>query len=131
MPPLADFEICNLPNQNSQEDPPRHHEKIGQHQYNQLNEKQKEIVDKILEVVISEDKTKLSNTCFYLDGPGGSGKTYVYTTLYHLLKSKGKKICTMSFTGVSAILLPEGKTVHRSFGLPVPLFSESTSHIKI
>ena len=25
--------------------------------------------------------------CFYIDGPGGSGKTFVYTTLYNLLKS--------------------------------------------
>ncbi|XP_063981011.1 ATP-dependent DNA helicase pif1-like [Diachasmimorpha longicaudata] len=72
----------------------------------------------------------ISNPCFYIDGPGGSVKTFVYTTRYHLLKSKGKKICTMAFTGIAAILLPHGKTVHKTFGMPVPIFSDSVSHFK-
>ncbi|XP_044005453.1 uncharacterized protein LOC122850360 [Aphidius gifuensis] len=131
MPPLIEFEIHNNNNDQNMEEIQPCHLEIGQSQYIKLNSKQKEIVDTIIEVVMTEDKTKIENTCFYMDGPGGSGKTFVYTTLYHLLKSKGKNICTMSFTGVSAILLPNGKTVHKAFGLPVPLFFDSTSHIKI
>jgi len=37
----------------------------------------------------------------------------------------------MAFTGIAATLLSAGKTVHKTFGLPVPLFSDSTSTIKI
>ncbi|XP_067215659.1 ATP-dependent DNA helicase pif1-like [Linepithema humile] len=37
----------------------------------------------------------------------------------------------MAFTGIAATLLPAGKTVHKTFGLPVPLFADSTSAIKI
>lgn len=37
----------------------------------------------------------------------------------------------MAFTGITASLLPNGKIVHKAFGLPVPLFSDSSSNIKI
>ena len=63
----------------------------------------------------------------YIDGPGGSGKTFIYSTLYNLLRSKNKKVNRMAFTGIAAILLPHGKTVHKSFGLPVPLLSDFSS----
>ena len=33
--------------------------------------------------------------------------------------------------GIAAILLPEGTTVHKAMGLPVPLFKDSNSNIKI
>ncbi|XP_011859026.1 PREDICTED: uncharacterized protein LOC105556539, partial [Vollenhovia emeryi] len=101
---------------------------IGMQQYEQLNVKQKEIVDTILAVIDGENN---SGTCFYIDGPGGSGKTFIYTTMYYLLKSRNKVVSAMAFTGIAATLLPNGKTVHKVFGLPVPLFDDSTSNIKI
>ncbi|KMQ89447.1 hypothetical protein RF55_10925 [Lasius niger] len=73
---------------------------IGTKQYKQLNEKQKEIVDLLLNKL--DNKNNNHNNCFYIDGPGGS-----------------------------ATLLPFGKTVHKIFGLPVPLFADSSSTIKI
>ncbi|XP_018311152.1 uncharacterized protein [Mycetomoellerius zeteki] len=51
------------------------------------------------------DTNDHSNNCIYIDGPGGSG--------------------------IAATLLPAGKTVHKTFGLPVPLFADSSSSIKI
>jgi len=36
----------------------------------------------------------------------------------------------MAFTGI-ATLLPNGRTIHKVSGLPVPLFLDSTSNIKI
>ena len=66
----------------------------------------------------------------YIDGPGDSGKTFIYITLYHILKSNAKKICTKAFTGIAATLLPSGRIVHKTFGMPVPLFAELTSNIK-
>ena len=69
--------------------------------------------------------------CFYIDGPGGSGKTFVYRTLYNLLKSQNKKTCCMAFTGIAATLLPNGKTVHKGFRFPVPLLSDSLSNFSV
>jgi len=68
---------------------------IGMRQYEQLNTEQKEIVDTILIATTNNN----SDNCFYIDGPGGSGKTFIYTTLYYLLKSRGKIVNTMAFTG--------------------------------
>jgi len=101
---------------------------IGTEQYKQLNEKQKEIVDLILNRLDSDAN---NNYCFYIDGPGGSGKTFIYTTIYYLAKIKNKRVCTMAFTGIAATLLPAGRTIHKTFGLPVPLFADSSSAIKI
>ncbi|XP_071578031.1 uncharacterized protein [Temnothorax nylanderi] len=103
---------------------------IGVRQYEQLSVEQKQIVDVILEATINNNNT-YNNTCFYIDGPGGTGKTFIYTTLYYLLKSRGKVVSTMAFTGIAATLLPNGKTIHKVFGLPVPLFADSTSNIKV
>ncbi|XP_044591987.1 ATP-dependent DNA helicase pif1-like [Cotesia glomerata] len=101
---------------------------LSQSYYNKLNINQKEIVDFVLNPV-ENNAINLPN-CIYIDRPGGSGKTFVYTTLCHLLTNKNKIVCTMAYTGIAATLLPNGKTVHRTFGLPVPMFSDSSSHIK-
>jgi len=37
----------------------------------------------------------------------------------------------MAFAGIAATLLPNGKTIHKVFGLPVPLFADFTLNIKI
>ena len=76
------------------------------------------------------DNEHNNHNCFYIDGPGGSGKTFIYTTLCHIpLKIRPKKISTMAFTGIAATLLPNGRKVHKTFGMPVPLFSDSTSNV--
>ncbi|XP_044005843.1 uncharacterized protein LOC122850849 [Aphidius gifuensis] len=86
-------------------------------------------VDEIMDKALLCRKDDL-NSCFYIDGPGGSGKTYVYSTIYHLLRSDGKKVATMAFTGIAAILLPEGRTMHNLFAMPVAMYADSTSNIK-
>jgi len=47
-----------------------------------------------------------------------------------LVKTRNKQVYTMAFTGIAVTLLP-GKKVHKTFGLPVPLFADSSSNIKI
>ncbi|XP_039311973.1 uncharacterized protein LOC105206659 [Solenopsis invicta] len=101
---------------------------VGTKQYNQLNNKQKEIVDLVLNEL---DTNNHDNNCIYIDGPSGSGKTFIYTTIYHLAKIRNKHVCSMAFTGIAATLLPVGRTVHKIFGLPVPLYANSSSNIKI
>ena len=102
--------------------------RTGLHQYSLMNNTQKQITDAILNAV--DNATNNQNRCFFMYGPGGSGKTFLYNTIYHLIEGRNKEVDTMAFTGIAATLLPEGKTVHKTLGLPVPLFSDSSSNIK-
>ena len=52
----------------------------------------------------------------FLDGPGGSGKTFLYKTLIHSF-IKIKKKLSMAWTGIASISLPKGMTNHRTFRL--------------
>lgn len=97
--------------------------------YQKLNYKQREVVDRILHCV--DNNVCSECQCFYIDGPGGSGKTFMYITLWHLLTGRRVPIQTMAFTGIAATLLPYGRTVHKTLGLPVPLYPDSYSTIKI
>ncbi|KAG5862893.1 hypothetical protein JTB14_001613 [Gonioctena quinquepunctata] len=63
------------------------------------------------------DKTR--ENLFYIDGPGGTGKTYLYNTLITVLND-------MAWTGIAANLLKGGTTVHRSFRLPLTLSEDTT-----
>ena len=66
---------------------------------------------------------------FFLDGPGGSGKSFLYNTLRHNLLGAGKSVVTCASTGVAAILL-NGVTQHKMFGTPVPCREDSVSKIR-
>ena len=82
-------------------------EKNAQCLYNQLNSSQKEIVDIIINM--SEHPEEHDTKCIYIDGPGGTGKTFIYKTLYNMFKLRNKQVCNMAFTGIAATLLPNGK----------------------
>ncbi|XP_008557719.1 uncharacterized protein LOC103578405 [Microplitis demolitor] len=83
------------------------HKTLGKEYYSKLNEDQKIIVDTIKHSVCTINGDDIP-TCFYIDGPVGSGNTFIYTTLYHILKGENKNICTMAYTGIVATLLPHG-----------------------
>ena len=67
----------------------------------------------------------------YIAGPGGSGKTYVYTALDHYARWKGHQNFNTAFSGIAANLLPRGRTVHNLFGLPIRLQHDSSSAIEL
>ncbi|RWS18486.1 uncharacterized protein B4U80_09702 [Leptotrombidium deliense] len=58
--------------------------------------------------------------------PGGCGKIFLYHILIHNAIYQKKKIFTIAWTGIAAILLPFGKTAHKSFQLPFSLEEKST-----
>ncbi|CAH1115850.1 unnamed protein product [Psylliodes chrysocephalus] len=59
---------------------------------------------------------------FYIDGPGGPGKTHLYNTIITCIKEHFHKTCiAVAWTGIAANLLIDGTTVHRAFKLPLDL----------
>ncbi|CAF4480814.1 unnamed protein product [Rotaria socialis] len=102
--------------------------RFGQEMYETLNEAQRSAVDKILGAYHRRSAT--TAPCFFIDVPGGTGKTYLYNTLCYLFKGQGVSGLTVAWTGIAANLLAEGRTVHSRFKLPVPLLQTSKSSIR-
>ncbi len=67
---------------------------------------------------------------FFLHGSGGTGKTYLYTTLAERLRSEGKIILYMALTGLAALLLPGGRTAHKQLKIPIEIKEESSCFIQ-
>jgi len=68
--------------------------------------------------------------CFFLDGPGGSGKTYLYKTLMSFIRGRGQIVLPFATTGIAATLMNGGRTAHSGFKLPVPLIDTSVSGLR-
>lgn len=58
---------------------------------------------------------------FFVDGPGGSGKSFLFEAFLHYVRGKGDLAVACAWSGLAATLLPGGRTCHARFGLPVPL----------
>jgi hypothetical protein len=65
----------------------------------------------------------LQGNFFFVDGKGGTGKTFLYNTLLAGVRSMpGFRIALASATsGVAALLLEGGRTAHSLFGIPIPI----------
>ncbi|XP_046438429.1 uncharacterized protein LOC124189959 [Daphnia pulex] len=67
---------------------------------------------------------------FFLDGPGGTGKTILYNTLINVLQGQGKKVISVASTGIAATLLTNGATYHSKFQIYPPITETTTSRIE-
>ncbi|KAF8758703.1 Helitron helicase-like domain at N-terminus [Rhizoctonia solani] len=66
---------------------------------------------------------------FFLDGPAGTGKTFLYRTLCTTLRAQGKIVICVASSGLAALLLPGGKTSHSVFKIPIEIKEDSTCNI--
>ena len=93
------------------------------------NEGQRVIIDHILELMLKNDTTTVN--AYFIDGPGGTGKTFVYQCLISLCKLHVFEVISVAWTGIAAMLLPKGRTVTSRFKLPLNLHEHSISGLKI
>ena len=82
------------------------------------------------EILTAHHNQSITGLRFLIDGPGGTRKTYLSNSLCHLFMGHGIDIMSVSSTGIAASLLPEGRTVHSRFKLPVPILETSTFSIR-
>ena len=80
-----------------------------------LNNDQKNVYENILAAVNDSNTDK---RLFFIDAPGGTGKTYMLNKIIEKLTFDGKNVCATASSGVSAILLNGGGTIHSKFRLP-------------
>ncbi|XGW13313.1 hypothetical protein V3C99_000002 [Haemonchus contortus] len=90
------------------------HERNGMLQYETLNTEQKAAADDIIDAL---DRPR--NRCIFIDGPGGSGKTYLYNTVYNIAVGRRLQVACVAWTGIAANLLPGGRTVNSVFKLNI------------
>eukprot|EP00794_Sanderia_malayensis_P004010 gene4010-biopygen2490 len=98
----------------------------GQHMLEQLNPEQLHIHNTVVHAI----ETHSTDNCFFLDGPAGTGKTFLYNTLLHNLQASGNKVQCIAYSGIVATLLIHGRTAHSTFQIPIPLLDNSTCNIK-
>ncbi|XP_072158483.1 uncharacterized protein [Bemisia tabaci] len=92
-----------------------------------LNEEQLDIAKRVLNAVKGESEEKL----FFLEAPGGCGKTFLFSCLLCILRGQNQIALAGAWTGIASLLMKGGTTLHRLFGLPVPVLPSSVSSIKL
>ncbi|ONM06552.1 hypothetical protein ZEAMMB73_Zm00001d032987 [Zea mays] len=90
-----------------------------------LNEEQKSAYEKILSVVDTSN-----GGVFFVDGPGGTGKTYLYKALLAVLRSQDKIAVATATSGVAASIMPGGRTAHSRFKIPLTIDDDEASMAK-
>lgn len=106
----------------------QHHIEISENNEKRLNAGQLSVYTRIIDCISGGSENPAQ--CFFIDGPGGTGKTFLYNAIYHKLLSMNKKIACVAWTGIASILLPCGMTSHRFFNLPIRLEEESICFLK-
>lgn len=108
-----------------------------------LNKEQKDAFDRIMaaikhvatitshskgaETTISDDDPHL----FFIDGPGGSGKTHLYNTLIARTKTEYTDPVVVSSSAIASLALTGGHTAHSVLKIPLHLTEESTCNITL
>ena len=60
-----------------------------------------------------------------MDGPGGTGKTYLYRALLARVRSTDGIAVATTTSGIAASIMPGGRTAHSRFKIPVKLQDNS------
>ncbi|KAL3503783.1 hypothetical protein ACH5RR_033624 [Cinchona calisaya] len=68
---------------------------------------------------------------FFVDGPGGTGKTYLYRALLAHRSSRGKIALATATSRVAAPIMPGGRTAHSHFKIPIISNETSTCNIPV
>ncbi|XP_050896077.1 uncharacterized protein LOC127102785 [Lathyrus oleraceus] len=58
---------------------------------------------------------------FFFDGPGGTGKTFLYRTIMANLRRNSQIVLATASSCIAATLLPGGRTAHSRFGIPIDI----------
>ena len=90
-----------------------------------MNQEQKAVFDAIRHAV---DHGK--GGFFAINAPGGTGKTFVVKNILAYVRGKSKIALAMATSGIAAILLPGGRTVHSKLHVPIELDDNSLCAIK-
>jgi hypothetical protein len=81
-----------------------------------LNEEQRAAYNEIMSSVDTK-----GGGLFFVDGPGGTGKTYLYRALLATIHSQKKIIVATATSGVATSIMPGGRTTHSCLKIPLTI----------
>ncbi|XP_074342272.1 uncharacterized protein LOC141679759 [Apium graveolens] len=58
---------------------------------------------------------------YFMYGPGGTGKTFLWSTIISKLRSEGKIVVAVASSGIASLLLDGGRTAHSHFKIPIDM----------
>ncbi|XP_076029148.1 uncharacterized protein LOC143017995 [Oratosquilla oratoria] len=122
--------MLGLPEPISEPPAIQHMEEIQEVNPEVLNIEQRYVFNSVINAVSEIDRgLETNHRLFYLDAPGGSGKTFLFNMIHDYLVAQNVAVSTSAWTGIAATLLKNGKTLHSVFKLPVPLTEAITCNI--
>ncbi|CAL1384366.1 unnamed protein product [Linum trigynum] len=93
--------------------------------YPKLNSEQMKAFDEIITAV-----EEGNGNCFFVDGFGGTGKTFLWKVICLKLRAEKKIVLCVASSGIAALLMVGGRTAHSRFHIPIDCDSKSTCHIE-
>lgn len=96
-----------------------------------LNSEQRALYDAVVGAVeSSEDPSSVAAPkVFFVDGSGGSGKAFLYSAILAQMKASRRQVIVTATSGIAALLLEGGRTLHSAFKVPIPITHLSTCSI--
>ncbi|XP_072060311.1 uncharacterized protein [Arachis hypogaea] len=85
-----------------------------------ITDEQQNAFDKILNAINSG-----ISGFFFLYGYGGTEKTFLWRTLSAAFRSSGQIVLNVASSGIAALLLPNGRTAHSRFKIPLSINEDS------
>ena len=67
---------------------------------------------------------------YFIYGHGGTSKTYLWNTLIASVQRAGRIVLAVALSGIASLLLPESKTAHSRFKIPIAIDDSSTCQIR-
>ncbi|SGY56765.1 BQ5605_C006g04169 [Microbotryum silenes-dioicae] len=99
-------------------------EGLWRNNFESCNAEQRVVVETVLDSILNS-----RGKVFFIDAPGGTGKTFLEKTILAWIRSEGKYALAVASSGIAALLLPKGRTAHSRFKIPIDIFDDSTCNI--
>ena len=87
-----------------------------------LNIEQRAAFDAITTAVDNDP----SKAHFFVQGPAGTGKSFLYSTLCHHYRARNEIVLCVASSGIASLVLPGGHTAHSRFKIPLHCHEDST-----
>ena len=81
-----------------------------------LNDEQRATYDEIMSTIDTDE-----GGLFFVDGPGSTGKTFLYRALLARVRGKNKLVVATATSGIAASIMPGGRTAHSRFKIPLTI----------